>query len=181
MEMKKDVRQESISENHVASELKKKIVEREAVVAVVGAGYVGLPLAVEKAKVGFRVWCIDRNSQRVDMINRGENYILDVKSEELKEAAEKGLIKATTEFDVLDECDVVIICVPTPLTVNREPDLQYIVGVSEDISKHLHRGQLVCLESTTYPGTTEEVILPILAKSGLKVGEDFFLAFSPEG
>jgi len=178
--MKKDDRQESISENHVASELKKKIVEREAVVAVVGAGYVGLPLAVEKAKVGFRVWCIDRNSQRVDMINRGENYILDVKSEELKEAVEKGLIKATTEFDVLDECDVVIICVPTPLTVNREPDLQYIVGVSEDISKHLHRGQLVCLESTTYPGTTEEVILPISAKSGLKVGEDFFLAFSPE-
>ncbi len=180
MEMKKDDRQENISENHVVSELKKKIVERKAAVAVVGAGYVGLPLAVEKAKVGFRVWCIDRNSQRVDMINRGENYILDVKSEELKEAVEKGLIKATTGFDVLDECDVVIICVPTPLTVNREPDLQYIVGVSEDISKHLHRGQLVCLESTTYPGTTEEVILPILAKSGLKVGEDFFLAFSPE-
>ena len=98
--MKKDDRQENISENHVVSELKKKIVERKAAVAVVGAGYVGLPLAVEKAKVGFRVWCIDRNSQRVDMINRGENYILDVKSEELKEAVEKGLIKATTGFDV---------------------------------------------------------------------------------
>lgn len=160
--------------------LEKRITSKTAVVAVVGAGYVGLPLAVEKAKVGFRVWCIDRNPDRVDMINRGENYIRDVNSNELLKTAQDGLISATTEFDVLDECDVVIICVPTPLTINREPDLQYVRGVSEEISKYLHPGQLVCLESTTYPGTTEEVILPILHKSGLKVGEDFFLAFSPE-
>lgn len=160
--------------------LKQKILSRQAVVAVVGAGYVGLPLAVEKAKVGFTVWCIDRNEKRVGMINRGENYIQDVKSEELSHLVAQGKIKATTDFDILDQCDVVIICVPTPLTVNREPDLQYIIYVSERISEHIHPGMLVSLESTTYPGTTEEVVLPRLEKSGLKVGVDFFLAFSPE-
>ncbi len=168
------------SKTVITGELKEKIAQKTAVIAVVGAGYVGLPLAVEKAKVGFRVYCIDRNPERVDMINRGGNYIRDVNPEELLKAAHDGVISATTEFDVLDECDVVIICVPTPLTINREPDLQYVTGVSEDISKHLHPGQLVCLESTTYPGTTEEVILPILDRSGLRVGEEFFLAFSPE-
>jgi len=161
-------------------QLKQKILSKCATVAVVGAGYVGLPLAVEKAKVGFHVWCIERNPQRVAMLNRGENYILDVKPEELACAVKEKKIRATTEFDVLDKCDIIIICVPTPLTVNREPDLQYVVGVSEKIAEHLRPGQLVCLESTTYPGTTEEVILPILSKSGLKVGEDFCLAFSPE-
>lgn len=160
--------------------LKEKIRSKAAVVAVVGAGYVGLPLAVEKAKVGFTVWCIERNPRRVEMLNRGENYILDVKSDELASLAEQKKIRATTDFDVLDECDVVIICVPTPLTVNREPDLQYIVHVSERIAEHLRHGQLVCLESTTYPGTTREVVLPRLEESGLQVGEGFFLAFSPE-
>ncbi|MGE5483902.1 MAG: nucleotide sugar dehydrogenase [Ignavibacteriales bacterium] len=165
--------------DHVAA-LKEKIVTRNAVVAVVGAGYVGLPLAVEKAKVGFSVWCIDRNEKRVAQINGGENYILDVKSEELAEVVGQGRLKASTDFAVLDQCDVVIICVPTPLTVNREPDLQYIVYVSDRISEHLHEGMLVSLESTTYPGTTEEIILPRLEKTGLKVGRDLFLAFSPE-
>ncbi len=157
-----------------------KVRDRGAVVAVVGAGYVGLPLAVEKAKVGFRVWCIERNPERVDMVNRGESYIRDVATEDLQQMCRKGLVRATTEFDVLDECDVAIICVPTPLTKNREPDLQYVTGVSKDIADHLRPGQLVCLESTTYPGTTEEVILPILSQTGLEVGKDFFLAFSPE-
>ncbi len=163
-----------------AAELKEKIVTRKAVVAVVGAGYVGLPLAVEKAKVGFTVWCIDRNQRRVDQINRGENYILDVKPDELAEAVRQGKLRASTDYAVLDQCDVVIICVPTPLTINREPDLQYIVYVSERISEHLHEGMLVSLESTTYPGTTEEVILPRLERTGLKVGQQVFLAFSPE-
>jgi len=163
-----------------AAELKEKIVTRKAVVAVVGAGYVGLPLAVEKAKVGFTVWCIDRNQRRVDQINRGENYILDVKPDELAEAVRQGKLRASTDYAVLDQCDVVIICVPTPLTINREPDLQYIVYVSERISEHLQEGMLVSLESTTYPGTTEEVILPRLEKTGLKVGQQVFLAFSPE-
>ncbi|MGI5883229.1 MAG: nucleotide sugar dehydrogenase, partial [Dethiobacteria bacterium] len=162
------------------TELKKKIVSRKAVVAVVGAGYVGLPLAVEKAKVGFTVWCIDRNEKRVDQISRGENYILDVNAEELAEVVSQGKLKASTDYGVLDQCDVVIICVPTPLTINREPDLQYIVYVSDRISEHLHEGMLVSLESTTYPGTTEEVILPRLEKTGLKVGQELFLAFSPE-
>ncbi|NPV70683.1 MAG: nucleotide sugar dehydrogenase [Firmicutes bacterium] len=163
-----------------AEMLKEKIRAKAAVVAVVGAGYVGLPLAVEKAKVGFRVWCIDRNPRRVEMLNRGENYILDVKPDELASLVGQGRIRATTEFDALDECDVVIICVPTPLTVNREPDLQYVVHVADKIGERLRRGQLVSLESTTYPGTTQEVVLPRLERSGLKVGEDFFLAFSPE-
>ena len=167
-------------DEHVITELTDKIVAHSAVVAVVGAGYVGLPLAVEKAKVGFPVWCIDRNENRVGQINRGENYIQDVKSEELKEQVDAGRLKATTDFAILDQCDVVIICVPTPLTINREPDLQYIVYVSDRISEHVHPGMLVSLESTTYPGTTEEIILPRLEKGDLKVGRDLFLAFSPE-
>lgn len=163
-----------------AEVLKKKILAREAVVAVIGAGYVGLPLAVEKAKVGFDVWCIDRNEKRVAMINHGENYIKDVKDQDLREQVDSGRIKATTNFSILDQSDVIIICVPTPLTVNREPDLQYIIYVADRIAEHVHPGMLVSLESTTYPGTTEEIILPRLEKSGLKVGVDFFLAFSPE-
>ena len=167
-------------EDHYITELTEKIVAHKAVVAVVGAGYVGLPLAVEKAKVGFPVWCIDRNEKRVDQINRGENYIQDVKPEELTEQVKAGRLRATTDFAILDQCDVVIICVPTPLTINREPDLQYIVYVSDRIAEHVHAGMLVSLESTTYPGTTEEIILPRLEKSGLRVGKDLFLAFSPE-
>jgi UDP-N-acetyl-D-glucosamine dehydrogenase len=166
--------------NAVAEALKEKVRSKAAVVGVVGAGYVGLPLAVEKAKVGFTVWCIDRNEKRVDMINQGEDYILDVKPEELREQVRAGRLHATTGYDMLDRCDVVIICVPTPLTINREPDLQYVTYVSERIAEHLRRGQLVSLESTTYPGTTEEVVRPRLERAGLKVGQDFFLAFSPE-
>lgn len=153
---------------------------RKAKVGVVGIGYVGLPLAVEKGKVGFSVLGFDRNPRRVSQINAGENYIDDVVDAELAELVREGRLEASTDFSRLADCDVVVICVPTPLTEHRDPDIQYIVNVAEQISKVLRPGQLVSLESTTYPGTTEEVLLPILAKSGLKIGEDFFLAFSPE-
>lgn len=163
-----------------AEELKNKFKSHTAVVAVAGAGYVGLPLAVEKAKVGFPVVCLDRNAARVDQINRGENYIRDVKDDELKRVVADGKLRATTDFSELSRADVVIICVPTPLTIHREPDLQYVRNVADEIAKYMHRGMLVSLESTTYPGTTEEVVLPALAETGLKVGHDFFLVHSPE-
>lgn len=161
-------------------EIKEKIRTKTAVVSVIGLGYVGLPLAVEKAKVGFKVLGVEQNPERADMINRGENYIGDVKDEELKELVQKGMLTANTSFDCLPDADVIIICVPTPLTENYDPDISYIVSVCEEIAQRLRPGQLVTLESTTFPGTTEEVMLPLLQKSGLKVGDDFFLAFSPE-
>ncbi len=156
------------------------ITTRSAKVGVIGIGYVGLPLAVEKGKVGFSVVGFDRSAERVAKVNRGENYIDDVQPDELKELVEKGLLRATTDFTELASCDVVVICVPTPLTETRDPDIQYIVNVAEQLAPQLRPGQLVSLESTTYPGTTEEVLLPLLEKSGLTVGTDFFLAFSPE-
>lgn len=163
-----------------AKELMAKFKNHTAVVAVVGIGYVGLPLAVEKAKVGFPVVGLDCNEERVGMINRGENYIRDVKDEELRKVVLEGKLHASNDFSELNNADVVIICVPTPLTVHRMPDLQYIENVTEQIAEHMRPGQLISLESTTYPGTTEEVILPKLAAAGLKVGEDFFLCHSPE-
>lgn len=163
-----------------AEELKAKFRNHTAVVAVVGIGYVGLPLAVEKAKVGFPVIGVDRSEERVGMVNRGENYIRDVNDEELKKVVLDGKLRTSTDYSELSKADVVIICVPTPLTVHREPDLQYIENVTGEIAEHLRRGQLVSLESTTYPGTTEEVILPKLAATGLEVGKDFFLVHSPE-
>ncbi len=163
-----------------AEELKAKFKAHTAVVAVVGIGYVGLPLAVEKAKVGFPVIGVDRSEERVGMVNRGENYIRDVKDEELKEVVLDGRLRSSTDYSEINKADVVIICVPTPLTVHREPDLQYIENVTGEIAKHMRPGQLISLESTTYPGTTEEVILPKLAATGLEVGKDFFLVHSPE-
>jgi UDP-N-acetyl-D-glucosamine dehydrogenase len=163
-----------------ASALKKKIVERTATVGVVGIGYVGLPLAVEKAKVGFSVTGYDRNPIRVDQIRQGLNYIRDVNDRELAEAVESRKLDATTDFSSLGSCDCIVICVPTPLTINKEPDVSYIKNVAGEIARYLRPGQLVSLESTTYPGTTEELLLKALLASGLKVGEDFFLAFSPE-
>lgn len=143
-------------------------------------GYVGLPLAVEKGKVGFQVLGFEIDEQKVKNVNGGHNYIGDVKDEELKMLAEKGLLSATTDYARLAECDVVIICVPTPLTITRDPDISYMKSSATQIAKYLRPGQIVTLESTTYPGTTEEVIQPILEETGLKVGRDFFLAFSPE-
>ncbi|WP_243028287.1 nucleotide sugar dehydrogenase [Thermus albus] len=164
----------------LAEELKAKIAAREAVVGVVGLGYVGLPFAVEKAKVGFRVIGVEQNPRRAEKVNRGENYIPDVRDEELRDLVARGLIQADTDFHRVPEMDVIVIAVPTPLTANLTPDLQYVVRVTEAIAQRLRRGQLISLESTTYPGTTEEVMLPILEASGLKVEEDFFLVHSPE-
>jgi len=166
--------------NALLEALKEKISRRTAVVGVVGLGYVGLPFAVEKAKVGFRVLGVEQNPSRVQKVNRGESYIGDVRVEELKEVVAKGLLSAETGFERVPEMDVIVIAVPTPLTRNLTPDLQYVERVTREIAKRLRPGQLVSLESTTYPGTTEEVMLPILEESGLKVEEDFFLVHSPE-
>ena len=160
--------------------IKDKIYKKQAKVGVVGLGYVGLPLAVEKGKVGYSVLGFDVNSKRVSQVNNGINYIGDVKDEELKEVVNQKKLEATTDFARLTEVDIIVICVPTPLTVTREPDISYIINVTKEIQKSLKVGQLVTLESTTYPGTTEEVILTMLEETGLKVGKDFFIAFSPE-
>ena len=161
-------------------QLKNKFVDRTACIGVAGIGYVGLPLAVEKAKVGFEVIGYDRNSVRVDQVNQGLNYIRDVNDADLAQLVENGNLQASTDFSSLGRCDAIVICVPTPLTPNLDPDISYIKAVGEQIAAQLRPGQLVCLESTTYPGTTEELLLPLLSASGLKVGEDFFLCFSPE-
>ncbi|HOK29530.1 MAG TPA: nucleotide sugar dehydrogenase, partial [bacterium] len=149
-------------------------------VSVVGLGYVGLPLALEFAKAGLKVFGIEQNPDKVEKVNRGESYIEDVDSKELKGAVLSGGLTAFTEFYPVKDSNSMVICVPTPLTLHKEPDISYIVNVTNEISKFLKRGQLIILESTTYPGTTEEVVLPILEKSGLKAGVDFYLAFSPE-
>jgi UDP-N-acetyl-D-glucosamine dehydrogenase len=162
------------------SALKDKLLHRTATIGVVGLGYVGLPLAVEKAKVGFHVLGFDRNPARVAKVNAGESYIADVHPAELEAIARSQTITATVDTARLADCDVVVVCIPTPLTANRAPDVSYIRNVAEQIAATLRPGQLVTLESTTYPGTTEEVVLPILAGTGLKVGIDFFLSFSPE-
>ncbi len=160
--------------------LMEKIKSSKAIVGVLGLGYVGLPLAVEKAKAGFSVVGFDIQQKRVDMVNEGKNYIGDVVDDDLKKLVNDGKLRATTNFDELSKCDVVTICVPTPLDKFKQPDLTYITNSVEEIAKRLHKGMLVTLESTTYPGTTNEVVLPILEKTGLKVGKDFYLAFSPE-
>jgi len=164
----------------MAGTLYRKIQEKKAIVGVMGLGYVGLPLAVEKARAGYKVIGFDIQQKRVNLINKGINYIGDVNDAELKKFVNEGLITATTNFDKLKDCDVISICVPTPLDKFKQPDLSYIIKTSEDISKRLRKGQLIILESTTYPGTTEEIVLPILKKSGLEIGKDFYLAFSPE-
>lgn len=157
-----------------------KIKDRSAVVGVVGLGYVGLPLAVLQAKTGYRVIGVDEAAEKVDCVSRGENYISDVDSAELTETVGAGRLSATRDFAALRACDVVMICVPTPLTKNKEPDISAVVSVTRQLAKHVHPDMLVVLESTTYPGTTEEVLLPILTGGGLKVGQDIYVAFSPE-
>jgi UDP-N-acetyl-D-glucosamine dehydrogenase len=157
-----------------------KIKNRSAVIGVVGLGYVGLPLAVLQAKIGYRVIGVDEVAEKVNRVNRSENYISDVEDNELRQAVQGGKLKATTDFASLRECDVVLICVPTPLTKQKEPDLTAVVKVTRELAKHVHPDMLVILESTTYPGTTEEVLQPILTAGGLKVGETLSLAFSPE-
>lgn len=166
--------------NDNVSKLMTKIEDHTALVGVVGLGYVGLPFAVEKGKVGYKVLGIEQNSIRAEKINRGENFIQDVDDEELRLLVNKGLLSAVTDFSQIPEMDVIVICVPTPLTRNLTPDLQFVESVTKSIAPYLRKGQLVTLESTTYPGTTEEVMLPILEGSGLRVEKDFYLAHSPE-
>ena len=172
--------EKSMTIDSLAQHLIDAIKDRTAKVCVVGLGYVGLPLAVEKAKVGFNVLGIDQNTSRVSMLNSGLNYIQDVNDEELRTLVEKNTLTAVSDFSVLPGQDIIIICVPTPLNEYHEPDLSYIESVTKEISKRIRIGQMIILESTTYPGTTQEIILPSLESSGLKVGEDFFLAHSPE-
>lgn len=162
-------------------ELLKKINEKSIRVGVVGLGYVGLPLAVEKAKAGFKTIGFDVQSEKVDMVNQGHNYIGDVVDSDLKKLVEEGMLTATTDFSFVKDVDFIAICVPTPLDAHQEPDISYVKSSTESISKYLTKGTMVVLESTTYPGTTEELIKPILEQgSGLKCGEDFYLGFSPE-
>lgn len=160
--------------------LLKKINEKEITVGVVGLGYVGLPLAVEKAKAGFKTIGFDIQNEKVNLVNKGVNYIGDVVDDELKKIVEAGMLKATTDFSFVKDVDFIAICVPTPLDAHQMPDISYVKSSTEEIAKYLTKGTMVVLESTTYPGTTEELLKPILESSGLKCGEDFYLGFSPE-
>lgn len=160
--------------------LDQKIKEKKAILGVIGLGYVGLPLAVEKAKAGFRVIGFDVQEDKVQMVNSGKNYIGDVINEDLEEIVRSGLLTATLDFSQVASADCVCICVPTPLDEHQQPDISYVKKSAESIVPYMHKHMLVILESTTYPGTTEEFLKPILEKSGLKCGEDFYLAFSPE-
>ena len=159
----------------------KKINKKEILVGVVGLGYVGLPLAVEKAKAGFKTIGFDVQAEKVKLVNEGHNYIGDVVDSDLKELVENGVFTATTDFGFVKDVDFIAICVPTPLDSHQQPDISYVKSSTEEIAKYLTKGTMVVLESTTYPGTTEELIKPILEEgSGLKCGEDFYLGFSPE-
>jgi UDP-N-acetyl-D-glucosamine dehydrogenase len=160
--------------------LSEKIANRTARVGIVGLGYVGLPLAVEFAKAGFSVTGIDALQSKVERINAGDSYVQDVPSEEISSLVEAGKLRATADFSAVADLDTLNICVPTPLRKTKDPDMSYIVAACQEIAKYFHPGTLAILESTTYPGTTEELVLPMLAREGLRVGEDFFLCFSPE-
>lgn len=166
--------------SNLKDELLLKLKNKTAKLGVVGLGYVGLPLAVEKARAGYEVIGFDVQDKKVDMVNKGENYIGDIVDADLKNLVLSGKLKATTDFSFIKDVDTVCIAVPTPLDSYKQPDLSYVTKSTKDVAKYLKRGMLVVLESTTYPGTTDEVIKPILEESGLKCGEDFFLAFSPE-
>jgi UDP-N-acetyl-D-glucosamine dehydrogenase len=160
--------------------LEGKIRDKSATIGIVGLGYVGLPLAVAFAMAGFKVLGFDTQQKRAGLVNRGKSYITDVSSDSLSSVVTGKLLEATTDQSRLREVDAICICVPTPLTKTKDPELSYVISESEVVSRYLQKGQLVVLESTTYPGTTREVMLPILERSGLKAGRDFYLAFSPE-
>ena len=161
--------------------LLKKIEEKNVVVGVVGLGYVGLPLAVEKAKAGFKTIGFDVQKEKVDLVNAGHNYIGDVVDSDLKQLVESGMLSATTDFSFVKDVDFIAICVPTPLDQHQQPDISYVKNSAVEIAKYLKKETMVVLESTTYPGTTEELIKPILETgSGLHCGTDFYLGFSPE-
>lgn len=160
--------------------LKQKLLNKTATLGVVGLGYVGLPLAVEKAKSGFTTIGFDIQESKVEMVNSGKNYIGDVVNEDLEEIVKSGLLSATTHFEQVAKADCVCICVPTPLDEHQQPDISYVKASAESIVPYMHKDMLIVLESTTYPGTTEELLKPILETSGLICGTDFYLAFSPE-
>lgn len=161
--------------------LLKKIKSRELTVGVIGLGYVGLPLAVEKAKAGFKTIGFDVQKEKVDLVNLGHNYIGDVVDSDLKKLVNAGALSATTDFSFVKEVDFIAICVPTPLDKHQQPDISYVRDSTKEVAKYLTKETMVVLESTTYPGTTEELIKPLLEEgSGLKCGEDFYLGFSPE-
>ena len=161
-------------------QLEEKIRDKSAIIGIVGIGYVGLPLAVAFAMAGFKVLGFDIRQKNVDSVNLGKSYIADVSSDSLSEVVTRKLLEATTDQSRIGEADAICICVPTPLTTTKEPDLSYVIHESNEISRHLRPGQLVVLESTTYPGTTRQVVLPNLESSGLRCGIDFYLAYSPE-
>ena len=162
------------------NELINRITNKQAHVGVIGLGYVGLPLLVEFASKGFKGTGFEVDESKAKQINAGTSYIGDVPSSKLKEVVDAKRLQATTDFNHLADCDAIIICVPTPLRKTKEPDVSYILAATEEIAKRLRRGQLIILESTTYPGTTDEVLLPMFEEKGLKLDEDFLLAFSPE-
>lgn len=165
----------------IKDELLKRIAARNVRIGVIGLGYVGLPLAVEKAKAGFKTTGFDVQQKKVDMVNQGINYIGDVVQEDLAGLVKSGMLRATSDFSFVGECDFIAICVPTPLDEHQQPDISYVRDSVIEISKYLKKDSIVVLESTTYPGTTEELVKPILEKgSGLVCGEDFYLGFSPE-
>ncbi len=165
----------------IKQELIEKIQNKTLKMGVCGLGYVGLPLAVDKAKHGFKTIGFDVQQAKVDMVNAGQNYIGDVVDSDLKEIVQSGMLKATTDFSFMKDMDFIAICVPTPLDAHQQPDISYVRSSTEAIAKYLKKGTMVVLESTTYPGTTEELLKPILEEgSGLKCGEDFYLGFSPE-
>ena len=167
--------------SNVKQELLRKIADKSAVVGIVGLGYVGLPLAVEMAEAGYKTIGFDVQAKKVDSVNAGHNYIGDIVGDKLKNMVETGFLRATSNFDFIRDVDAVAICVPTPLDKYQQPDISYVRSSTEAVSKYLKKGTMVVLESTTYPGTTEELIKPILENgSGLKCGEDFYLGFSPE-
>ena len=169
------------NENPYKKQLISKIKNKTAILGVIGLGYVGLPLAIEKAKAGYKTIGFDIQEKKVNMVNEGQNYIKDIIDSDLKEVVDKGLLQATIDYSFIKNVDTICICVPTPLDIYQQPDLSYIKSSTQNIAEYLHQGMLIVLESTTYPGTTEEIVKPLLEKkSGLQCGKDFFLAFSPE-
>ena len=160
--------------------LKKKIESRKAQVSVIGLGYVGLPLAVEVARAGFKVTGIDVAKDKAELINSGRSHIVDISDDDIGAQVSAGRLRATTDYSVVSDVDAIVICVPTPLNKTKDPDVSFIIDACTEIRNYLHKGHLVVLESTTYPGFTREVVVPLLEESGLRAGEDFHVAFSPE-
>ncbi len=168
----------AVDAKSVAANLRERISSKKAHVGVLGLGYVGLPLAVEFARAGFEVTGIDVQQSKVDQFNAGQSYVKDVQDDLFGPLVRSGKLRATSDFSVIEKLDTIDICVPTPLRKTKDPDMSFVVAATDAIAQHMHPGLLVMLESTTYPGTTDELVLPKLQASGLEVGKDFFLCFS---